>query len=148
MRSKNPREFLSAEESALVEQAIARAESATSAQIKFVIARHCWEDIRDKARRVFKKLGLYKTASRNCVLILLVTTNREFHVYGDSSIHEKAGQAHWDEVCSHMAARFKDDAFAQGLSEGIAMIGEKLALHFPHGTGDTNEIPNAVDYQE
>jgi len=148
MRSKNPRKFLSPEEAAIVEQAIARAESCTSAQIKFVIARHCWGHIRDKAWRVFKELGLHKTAHRNCVLILLVTTNREFYVYGDRGIHEKVGQAHWDDVCGSMARRFKDDAFAEGLSEGIAMIGEKLAHYFPHRAGDVNEISNAVDYQE
>jgi len=148
MRSKNPRKFLRPEESALVEQAIARAESCTSAQVKFVITRHCWGDIRDKAWRVFKKLGLYRTAHRNCVLILLVTTNREFCVYGDRGIHEEVGQAHWDDVCDHMARRFKDDALAEGLSEGIALISEHLARYFPHRAGNVNEISNEVDYQE
>lgn len=148
MRSTNPRQFLSSEESAAVERAIAEAESHTSAEIKFVIARHCWGDIRDEAARIFKKMGLHKTAHRNCVLILLITTNREFMIYGDSGIHEKAGQVHWDDVRNHMARKFKEDAFAEGISDAAKMIGEKLAQYFPHTATDINEIPNEVDYQE
>ena len=50
-RSNNPRDFLDAGETALVEEALKRAEAGTSAQIKFVIVRHCWGHIRDKAAR-------------------------------------------------------------------------------------------------
>ncbi len=148
MRSRNPEEFLAAEESAIVEQAIHDAEEHTSAQIKFVIARHCWGRISDKAARVFARMGLHKTAHRNYVLILLVTANREFCIHGDRGIHEQAGQSLWDDVRDRMAAKFKVDAFAEGLAEGIGLIGEKLAHHFPHTAATTNEISDKVGYED
>jgi len=147
MRSNDPQEFLSLDEKAIVEQAIAQAESCTSAEIKFVIARYCWSNISDKAARIFKKLGLHRTDQRNCVLILLVTANREFFIYGDCGIHERAGQAHWDDVRNRMAEKFQQDAFADGIAEAAGMIGQKLAEHFPRRHDDVNEITNEVDYQ-
>lgn len=148
MRSNNPRKFLSPAEKALVEQAITQAELRTSAEIKFVIARYCWSNIRDKAARVFKKFGLHRTGQRNCVLILLVTANREFYICGDRGIHEKAGQAHWDEVRDRMAEKFRQEAFAEGIAEAAGMIGQKLAQYFPRRYDDINEISDEVDYQQ
>lgn len=147
-RSNDPRTFLSDQEVALIEESVSEAESHTSAQIKFVMCRHCWGSIRDKAIHLCRKLGLHKTAQRNCVLILLVTANREFCIYGDVGIHEKAGQQTWEEVRDTMAAKFRDDDFAGGLCDGIGMIGQKLAEYFPHKDGGYNEIPYAVDYEE
>jgi uncharacterized membrane protein len=147
MRSINPQEFLSRQETALVEQAVRQAEAGTSAQIKFVVARHCWGRAGDKAVGVFKKMGLHKTAHRNCVLILLVTTNREFAIFGDRGIHAKAGQGLWDGVRDHMARRFGEGALAEGVAEGIGMIGQKLAEFFPHEEGAANEISDEVGYQ-
>jgi len=148
MRSKNPRGFLSPTETAVVEQAIARAESYTSAEIKFVIARHCWANIRDKAARVFKKLGLDRTDQRNCVLILLVTANREFFIYGDRGIHDKVGQALWDDLRDRMAESFRRNAFAEGIGEAVGIIGRELGQYFPRRRDDVNEISNEVDYPQ
>lgn len=147
-RSNNPREFLSPEESDLVERAVKQAESGTSAEIKVVITRHCWGSTGDKAARTFKKLGLHKTAQRNCVLILLVTTNREFAIFGDSGIHQHAGQEHWDNVRDHMTRLFGEGAFAQGLCDGVTMIGQKLANYFPRQDNNINEINDDIGYQE
>jgi uncharacterized membrane protein len=77
-RSNNPKKFLSQEELSRVTAKIAGAEKLTSAEIKLVIVRHCWIDIWKKAQQTLKKYNLDKTQDRNCVLILLVTTNRQF----------------------------------------------------------------------
>ncbi len=148
MRSSNPREFLSREESALVEKAVAASEAGTTGQIKVVVVRHCWGKIEDKARRVFRKEGLHRTTDRNCVLILLVTANREFMIYGDSGIHDQAGQGFWDEIRDQMAARFRRDAFGEGLREGIELIGRRLAQKFPPREGRANEISDEIALEE
>jgi len=147
-RSTNPKKFLTPAESALVESAIEQAETRTSAEIKLVIVRHCWDDIPYKAAKIFKKFGLDKTEQRACVLILLVVTNREFLIYGDRGIHEKVGQDFWDDVRNIMAAQFKQDEFGQGLCRGINLIGEKLVAHFPCQPEDRNEIGNEIDYEQ
>ena len=72
--------------------AVAAAELRTSAEVKVVVARHCWTDLRDKAKSLFQQHELHKTADRNAVMVLLVLANREFLVYGDRGIHEKVGE--------------------------------------------------------
>ena len=72
-RSGKIEKFLTKDEKAMVEQAIADSEKLTGAEIKVIILRHCWVDIRDKALQLFRKYELDKTQERNCVLILLVT---------------------------------------------------------------------------
>ena len=146
-RSANPQGFLTEQESDQVKAAIAEAERQTSAEVKLAIVRHCWTDIRMKAASVFRKMGLDKTAERNCALILLVTTNREFLIYGDEGIHEKVGQDFWDDVRDAMASQFAEDRFGQGLSEGIRRIGEKLAHYFPRRKDDKDEISDDVAYE-
>ena len=103
-RPTHPAKFLSAEEAHQVKEAIGDAEKRTSAEIKLVVARHCWGDIYQKARHIFVKHELDKTERRNAVLILLIVTNREFLIYGDQGIHQKVGQTFWDDVRNVMFA--------------------------------------------
>lgn len=147
-RSTNPAKFLSEEESVQVGEAVTEAERGTSAEIKLALVRHCWSDIRAKAASVFRKLGLHKTRERNCALILLVTTNREFAICGDRGIHEKVGQGFWDDVRDAMQSRFREGLFAEGLCEGVRRVGAKLAEHFPRRPDDRNEVPNEVAHEE
>lgn len=121
-RPGNPKNFLSPEEKQLIEAAVAATEKQTSAEIKVAICRHCWGDIREKARKIFAKHKLQKTALRNCVLILLVIANREFLIFGDQGIHEKAGQELWDSVRDKMAEFFRQDKFGEGHAAGSGWI--------------------------
>ncbi len=146
-RSASPATFLTAEESNRVAAAVTEAERNTSAEIKVVTVRHSWNRIHVKAARTFKKLGLHKHKDRSGVLILIVTTNREFLIYGDQGIHEKVRQEFWDDVRNEMQARFAEDRFADGLVAGIQKIGEKLAAHFPRRPGDRNEISDKVTHE-
>ncbi len=147
-RSSNPDKFLTDSENVAVRYAIKDAEKCSSAEIKFVIARHCWDDIRRKAVKVFKKLGLCETEDRNCVLILLVVTNREFVIFGDVGIDEKVGQDFWDDVRNVMSERFKEDRFGEGICNGAKLIGGKLATYFPSEANDSNEISDEINYEE
>jgi uncharacterized membrane protein len=147
-RPHSPKQFLNSAESQQLATAIEHAEKRTSGEIKVVLVRHCWADIRDKAARMFKKLNLDKTERRNCVMIMLVLTNREFLIYGDQGIHEKVGQEFWDDVRDLMCDKFREDKFGEGLCEGVREIGKKLAHFFPYQTVDKNEISDEVAYEE
>ena len=146
-RSTNPQRFLQQDESLEVRAAIEDAEKRASAEVKLIVVRHCWGDIRDKARKLFCERGLERTKQRNAVLILLVTTNQEFLVYGDEGIHEHVGQQFWETARDTMAGHFKHDRFGEGLAAGIRLIGEQLATHFPRQTDDANEIDDEIEYE-
>ena len=146
-RSSNPNKFLSKRELSRVTAKIAGVEKLTSAEIKLILVRQCWADIRRKAHRIFKKYNLDKTAQRNCVLILIVTTNRQYLIYGDQGIHEKVGQDFWDEARNAMSNKFKQNEFGDGICTGIHLIGQKLAHIFPYQTGDENEISDNVEFE-
>lgn len=146
-RSTNPGRFLSETETAAIRGAIEKAERGTSAEVKVVLARHCWGDIRTKAHRIFRELGLDRTEQRNCVLLLLIVSNREFLVYGDEGIHEKVGQGFWEGLGRQMVDAFGREDFADGICQAVRLVGEKLAEHFPHQRDDVDEISNEIVYR-
>jgi uncharacterized membrane protein len=147
-RRTHPSAFFSSGEQNQISRAIEQAEKATSAEIKLIVLRHCWLDIKRKAAELFKKQGLDKTQQRNAVMILLVTTNHEFLIYGDEGIHQKVGQSFWNDVKDAMAAHFDRDEFGTGLQVGIERIGEKLHTYFPSQLDDKNEIGDEISYEE
>lgn len=143
-----PTPLLPAADAARVTDAIAAAERRTSAELKLIVVRHCWGDVRDKAARLFRKHGLDRTRERNAVLILLVTTNREFAVYGDKAIHARVGESFWVDVGDTMLEDFRAGRVADGLCAGVRLIGDRLAEHFPVRADDVNEIPDAVVHDD
>ncbi|MCC6680655.1 MAG: TPM domain-containing protein [Phycisphaeraceae bacterium] len=136
--------FLDDEQRHRVEQAVTAAEQRTSAELKVIVVRHCWDNLRRKARALFRKHGLDKTAERNAVMILVVTANRELLIYGDQGIHQHVGDEFWSAVCDDMIERFRQGKPAEALIEGIRQLGDALATHFPHQVDDVNELSNEV----
>ncbi len=143
-RTTNPDKFLTPDESERLVRAVEQAESATSAEIRVVLVRHCWTDMRERAVRLFRKLGLQKTARRNCVMIMLVLANREFLIYGDQGVHEQVGQSFWDEARDVMARHFAEGDFGDGLCAAVGMVGQKLAELYPWREDDRNEIADEL----
>ena len=121
-RSKNPNKFLTNDELHRINSKIAAAEQMTSAEIKLVIVKHCLTSIKRKAHKIFKKYNLDQTAQRNCVLILVVTTNRQLLIYGGQGIHEKVGQDFWQEIEKHITAKFRENKMGDGLSASMLPI--------------------------
>ena len=88
-----------------------------------------------------------KTAKRNGVLIFLVPSRKRFTILGDEGIHAKVGQDFWEDMARGLSDHFKRAEFTEGLVQGIAKVGERLAEHFPwEGNADRNELPDDVDY--
>lgn len=135
-------------DSGRVVEAIREAERLTSGEIRVSVARFFWGDVEKVAGAAFRRLHMEATADRNGVLIFLVPSRRRFVVLGDVGIHARVGQAFWDDVAGCLSAQFKRGAFTEGLVEGIHLVGERLAAHFPWaGENDRNELPDDVDFQ-
>ncbi len=132
---------------ARVVQAIEAAERASSGEIRVSMATFFWGDVEKVAQKAFVRLGMDKTAKRNGVLIFLVPSRKRFTILGDEGIHAKVGQDFWEDVASDLSEHFKRSEFTEGLVQGIAKVGERLAEHFPwEGGADRNELPDDVDY--
>ena len=131
-----------------VVEAIREAERVTSGEIRVSVAHFFWGDVEKTAGKAFHRLGMENTADRNSVLIFLVPSRKRFAIVGDTGIHEKVGQAFWHDVSACLSSHFRREAFTEGLVEGVRMVGDRLATHFPFaGEADRNEHSDDVDFQ-
>ena len=143
-RSARPTAFLSPEESAQVEAAIAAAELGTSGEVRVVISRRVKGDALDAAWGVFRRLEMHETRERNAVLILLAAASRTFAILGDEGIHRFVGAEGWAHLRDGMAERFGRDDFGGGLAYAVEEVGRVLRQHFPRREDDRDELPNQV----
>ncbi|MRR24233.1 TPM domain-containing protein [bacterium] len=138
--------FFTPEQQETIIRAISEAEHATSGEIRVHLETSCKANILDEAAWLFRKLGMHRTADRNGVLIYMAIKERSFSIIGDSGINAVVPLGFWDSIRDHMQQRFSEGRFAEGLSEGVLMVGEKLKEHFPRMRDDLNELPDAISF--
>lgn len=136
--------FLTREEQERVLEAVAAFEAKTSGEIRVHLAEHSHGDPTRAAVRAFERLGMTRTRDRNGVLILISVRDHGVAVIGDAGINERVPENFWADVVRVVEMRFAEARFVEGLVEGIAMAGQKLAEHFPPRPGDVNELPDAL----
>ncbi len=142
------RSFFSDEDEELILTAIREAETNTSGEIRVHIEKTAGEDHMVIARKAFVDLGMRNTELHNGVLFFLAIEDRRFVILGDDGINEKVPDDFWDAVRDAVITEFKQERFAQGLSEGIKLAGVQLAKFFPYQKGDDNELPDAISYAD
>ena len=139
------REFLSKLEHDRIIQAIRKAESKTSGEIRVLIQRgKLNSDPFVAAQKKFHRLRMHKTRERNAVLIFVAPRVHKFAVIGDQAIHEKCGDQFWQRVVEKMRMHFQNEKFSDALIEAVEEIGDVLASDFPETGEDTNELPDNV----
>ncbi len=138
--------FFTPEQQEAIVRAIGEAEHATSGEIRVHMETSCKTNILDEAAWLFRKLGMHRTAERNGVLVYMAIKERSFAIIGDSGINAVVPPGFWDSIRDHMQQRFSEGHFAEGLSEGVLMVGEKLKEHFPRMRNDLNELPDAISF--
>jgi uncharacterized membrane protein len=82
--------------------AVAAAEAATSAEIRVHLERRlpvlrgaARADALGRAREVFARLGMHRTALRHGVLIYLAIEDKKVAIVGDEGIHARVGDDYW-----------------------------------------------------
>jgi len=139
------REFLSKLEHDRIIQAIRKAESKTSGEIRVLIQRgKLNSDPFVAAQKKFHRLHMHKTRERNGVLIFVAPRVHKFAVIGDEAIHEKCGDQFWQRLVEKMRTHFQNEKFSDALAEALEEIGTVLAQHFPKTSEDRNELPDDV----
>jgi uncharacterized membrane protein len=143
-RPNNPEKFFSEEENQKIIETIQEAEKKTSGEIRLHLEKNTRDEVFERAVKVFKKIGMGKTAQKNGVLIYLATSNRKFVILGDSGINNIVPDNFWGDVAKLMSQYFKEGKFCDGVCEGIKLVGDKLKINFPHAPDDVNELSNEI----
>ena len=131
-----------------IAEAITEAERHTSGEICVHVTPKCRGDIMKKAERKFNKLGLYKTARRNAVMVLVAYESRKFAIIGDVGIHEVVPNGYWHQEKETLARFLKAGRAVDGICEVVKQLGESLAKYFPDEENDVNEISNEVTFDD
>ena len=138
-------QFSEREREAIV-QAIAKAETNTSGEIRIHIEKKCALDPVKRAIEVFEKLEMHKTELRNGVLIYLATKDQKLAIVGDKGINDVVPDHFWDDERDLMTSHFKNGQFTEGLVKGILKVGEQLKEAFPYQKDDINELSNEISF--
>lgn len=137
--------FSSAIDDTEIVAAIHAAERTTSGEIRVYISRKKIDDALAAAGSRFDQLGMQKTRERNAVLIYLAPRSRVFAVVGDAGVHEKCGDAFWQDVTAELSNDLRTKKPTEALVSAIAKIGTLLSAHFPWRRDDRDELPDAVE---
>lgn len=132
-------------DSARVQAAIEDAEARSSGEVVVSIAEFFLGNVPRAAHEALERLGVTRTRLRNGVLLFVAPARRRFEILADVGIHAKVASGFWDRVAAALGKRFAAHEYTEGLVEAIEMIGAELALHFPRGPHDINELPDRPD---
>ena len=124
-------------EQELVAQAIRNAENGTTGRIAVRVVLDRSVDALELARREFRQFGLDRHENRNAALVLVAPNAKQFAVVGDRALHERVGDAFWDDVVGGSRAYFAGGDTLEGIRYAVGRIGEALQTHFalPQATG-------------
>jgi uncharacterized membrane protein len=139
-----PKAFLQELREDEIVAAIKEAEQKTSGEIRVFVSRKKVEDAVKAAREAFVRLRMTRTRERNGVLIFVAPRARQFAVIGDEGVHQHCGEAFWRQMAEEMSGHFQAARFTEGLVHAVCKTGDLLAAHFPHRSGDPNELPDRV----
>jgi putative membrane protein len=105
-------------------------------------ARH--ERAHAEALRQFFAQGLDKTEHRTGVLIFASAGERYAEIVADEAINEKVAVAVWDDTVAALVAAIKAGRPGDGFVTAIETCGAVLALHFPPGALQHDELPDKL----
>ncbi len=143
------KKYLSDADLDTIANTIAEVEKNTSGQIRICIRqRRHWRErklsLHDLTVNEFHRMGMQLTKHRTGVLILLLISERKFHIVADRGIHEKVKDGTWEQIAGTIAKHFAAGNFCAGICNGIQEAGEVLAAHFPND-GGAQELPSTVE---
>lgn len=144
----NAKLFFSEEDKSKIMEAIAKAENATSGEIRVHLEEKCGEDVIKRATQVFAKLSMHKTELKNGVLIYLAVKDKKFAIIGDKGINNSVPENFWDTIKNNMQTAFSESRFADGIIGAIHESGEQLQHFFPFHNADVNEVSDEISFKD
>jgi putative membrane protein len=96
------------------------------------------------AREQFVAQGLHLTRERTGVLIFVAVAEHYVEIIADRGIAAVVPPGIWDEAVAGFVEQLRAGRVAEGFLATIALVGERLAGHFPRAPDDTDELPNRL----
>lgn len=139
------KQFTEEQKSAMVD-AIRRAESETSGEIRVHIENRCHKAVLDRAAEIFARLKMHKTALRNGVLVYIALLDHKLAIIGDAGINAKVPPGFWEGIKDRMVLQFRQGRVAEGVCEAVLAAGNALKSYFPRQADDRNELPDDISF--
>ncbi len=138
--------FFTSEQQSRIVDAVQKAEQQTSGEVRIFVESKCsYVDALDRAKEIFFNLQMDKTALRNAVLFYVAVEDKQTAVFADEGIHQKTGDAYWQNAVEVMLAYFREHQLVEGLIRSVLHIGTALQQHFPYDKStDKNELPDDI----
>jgi uncharacterized membrane protein len=143
----NNKPLLPSEVQEAVVSAIREAELRTTGEIRIFVEPHCeYMDALERAKEVFSQLGMEQTELRNAILIYVALRDKQFALFGDEAIHQKAGgPSFWAEAAASLQVGLRQGQLKEGLVRCVNELGDALSAHFPHDPDiEKNELPDEI----
>jgi uncharacterized membrane protein len=142
---KKAEDYFTPHEKQIIVAAIKQAEKQTSGEVRVFVESKCsYVKAIDRAKELFDKLDMHKTAERNGVIVYVALKDRQLAIFADAGIHEKVGQQFWNEQLKLMLSHFHKEHYVDGIATVVKEVGEALHTHFPHIKNDVNELPDDI----
>ena len=100
-------------------------------------------EVRHYAQSLFLRRELFKTRSRNAILILVCKFERKIEILPDVGLYGRVASDDWGRVIAAMTPALRDHRFADALHAGVSLTGQMLAAKgFSGYAGGANELPD------
>lgn len=117
-------------ERARIYDAMARAQSGTTARVAVRFVPDSNVDAFERAKIEFEGAGMHGHPGRNAALILVAPKARAFAVIGDRELHARVGDAFWNQTVADMRERFAAGDLTGAVVAGLDRLGAALHEHF------------------
>jgi uncharacterized membrane protein len=99
---------------------------------------------RDRAIKLFGKLGVWDTERNNGVLIYLLLAERAIEIVADRGLDRQVAPEEWKAIVARMSGAFREGRFEDGLTQALEEVSALLVQHFPlaEGEANRNELPD------
>ena len=141
------RPILDEESQQRVVACIKEAEGKTTGEVRVFVEHKCsYMNAMDRAVELFEKLGMYKTQMRNATIVYVAVNDKQYALFGDSAIYEKAGgPLFWESAAARLKDYLRKGEVTEGLCACVTELGHALATHFPFDPNITkNELPDEI----
>jgi uncharacterized membrane protein len=102
--------------------------------------------IRERAIKMFGKLGVWDTAHNNGVLIYLLLAEHAIEIVADRGLNAHVSAARWQALVAQMGAAFREGRYEDGLTQVLEASSAVLVQHFAlprdAASANPNELPD------